>query len=581
LGNAGGAETVTDGDGYYRVVLPLGWSGAVTSDADYRVLRQHGHDPSGDDADAGDLTVFRNYYVDASAVSRPPPPEMYRPGGFAHPYSTIQEAANVVGPGDTVYIKGGQYTARNNVYSTAVLEMVSSGTAEAPIRFQNFDSEPVVLDAGAVRSTSDNGHRCGIFIGEGISHVVLAGLVVRRAFREGINVRGVHVTIEDCIIEDCGLNPTPVESAGVKFDYSRFLTVRRCVARYCYEGFGGRHAADALFEDCLAYRNGVTSTGEVLWAENGDGFQTAVARNGSDRVHFVRCVAYGNTDDGWDMSHSRDCGLSWCIAFGQNDLGLPDGDGWGFKIGNDQNETDPLKQMRRALVRYCIAFDNAATGIDPRDGLEGLFYNNTAVGNLGQYGFSTGATGHPASFFNNVSWNNGSSDLFRGDTSKTADYNNWADANGRQVPGGDQHSLRADPGFVIPDGGIDVAWQDGFAEDDVRGILPTLHHIETQVRAAFTPTDTEPQTTSIDRGTFIAYTAEAGQGTTQVPVSSDPRRCFLLGDTVQIEDAGVAVIVEVGDTEIVVDTALTFAAGAGVHLPWNGVRPDLGAVETP
>jgi len=518
-------------------------------------------------------------YIDDNGSAQPGWNASAPAGSLNHPYSTLQAGANVAQPGDTVLVKAGTYTAPTGGYTTPVLTIVTSGTANAPIRFQNYNNEKVILDAEAVSSSSNNGHRRGIEIGSSYSHVEIVGFVIRNAFREGIDIKGQNILIGDCIIENCGLNSTNGESAGVKFDGSQFVTMRRCVARNCYNGFGARHAKDTLIEDCLSYDNGVALNGTLLFPENGNGFQTGVARNGSDRVHFKRCIAINNADDGWDMSHSRDCTLDNCISMDQNSLNLPDGDGGGFKIGNDQNETDPTRQMRRILVRNTIAVGNKANGIDPRDGIDGVFYNNTAYGNKGSFGFSSGATGHAAMFYNNLSWGNQQSDLFKGDNAKTADYNNWADSSGNQVPGGDVNSIRANPGFANPSAAIDRSWQ-GFASDDVRGILPTVNHIRNQVLANLTLTNTTPSTTSIDRGTFITRTIGAGSGV-QIPVTDDATRRFRVGDEIQVQNGGRAHIVSLSSSTITVDAPLTFTSGAGVHLPYNGSAPDMGAVESP
>lgn len=518
-------------------------------------------------------------YIDDNGSAQPGWNPSAPAGSLNHPYSTLQAGANVAQPGDTVLVKAGTYHAPTGGYTTPVLTIVTSGTANAPIRFQNFNNAKVILDAEAVTSANDNGHRRGIEIGAPYSHVEFAGFLIRNAFREGIDIKGQNILLEDCIVENCGLNSTNGESAGIKFDGSQFVTIRRCVARHCYNGFGARHAKDTLIEDCLSHDNGVALNGTVLYAENGNGFQTGVARNGSDRVHFKRCIAINNADDGWDMSHSRDCTLDGCIAMNQNSLNLPDGDGGGYKIGNDQNESNPMMQMRRMLVRNSIAIGNKANGIDPRDGIDGIFYNNTTYGNKGSFGFSSGATGHAATFYNNLSWGNLQSDLFKGDNAKTADYNNWADSSGNQVPGGDANSIIANPGFASASGAVNQAWQ-GFASDDVRGILPTVNHIRNQVHANLSITNTNPSTTSIDRGTFITKTSSGGNGV-QIPVTDNPTIRFRVGDEIQIQNGGRAFVVSLNSSTITVNTPLTFSNGAGVHIPYNGSAPDMGAVESP
>jgi len=554
-------------------------SGDINSQDLLAVRNNIGHQAPTCPVGGGHAGLPTEVYVDDDGVDQPGYDPAAPIGTLNKPLTSLQAAANVVQAGDTVFIRGGVYHAPDGGFTTPVLHVGRGGTANAAVRFESYQDEQVIFDAEAVVSSSNNGHRRGIDVPGNVAYVEISGLMVRGAYREGMHITGDHVTVEDCIVENCGLNSTNSESAGFKFDNSRFVTFRRCAARNCYNGFGARHAQDALLEDCLSYNNGVSAGGMVLFPENANGFQIGVARNGSDRVHFKRCVAFGNADDGWDASHSRDCTLDGCIAMNQNPLNLVDGDGGGFKVGNDQNEpVGSGRECRRPLVRYCFAIGNKANGIDPRDGIDGVFYNNTAYGNLGQFGFSTGATGHAATFYNNLSWGNQQQDLFIGDASKIADYNNWADGGGQMVPGQDQHSIRANPGFANPSAVIDTSWRQ-FALDDVRGIMPTLNHIRNQVAANFALTNTTPSTTSIDRGTFIATTTSGGVQTTQINVNRDPRRIFRIGDTIRIEGGATAIIQSMTASRIAVDRNVSFALGAGVHLNYAGSAPDAGAGE--
>ena len=518
-------------------------------------------------------------FVDDNGSQQPGYDSSLLIGSANRPFSSLQSAANVVLPGDTVFVRGGVYFAPDNVFVTPVLHVGRGGTAASPVRFESYQDEKVIFDGRAVLSSNDNGNRRGIYIPGNVSYVEISGIVVRNAFREGIMVNGDHVTVEDCIVENCGLNTNNAESLGIKFDFCQFHTARRCVVRHCYSGLTSKNASDGLYEDCLVYNCGFTPGGTPIYPENANGIGTAAARNGSDRVRMVRCVSFGNLDDQIDMGHSRDCSAEGCYVFNGNAQNIANGDGWGFKVGNDQDEpVGSGRECRRNLVRYCIAFNNKSNGIDARDAIDGEFYNNTAYGNRGQFGISTGSPGHAASFYNNLSWGNDQQDVFVGDDAKIGDYNNWANGAGGMLPAGDQHSIRANPGFANPDAAIDTSWQQ-FAADDVRGIMPTLNNIRNQVTANFALTNTTPSTTSIDRGAFIAQTTSAGAQTTQINVNKDPRRVFRNGDAIRLEGGATAVIQSMTASRITVDRNVSFTNGAGVHLNFNGNSPDAGAGE--
>jgi hypothetical protein len=68
------------------------------------------------------------------------------PGTLAQPFATIQKAADTVGAGDTVYIRGGSYHEVVNLSGV-------SGSAGNPITFTNYNGEIVTID-GTIGITS-------------------------------------------------------------------------------------------------------------------------------------------------------------------------------------------------------------------------------------------------------------------------------------------------------------------------------------------------------------------------------------------------------------------------------------------
>ena len=60
------------------------------------------------------------------------------PGSLGSPWRTIQHAANSVSAGATVYVMGGVYNESVN--------FPASGTASAPITFQNYSGQTAVID---------------------------------------------------------------------------------------------------------------------------------------------------------------------------------------------------------------------------------------------------------------------------------------------------------------------------------------------------------------------------------------------------------------------------------------------------
>ena len=98
------------------------------------------------------------------------------PGSEARPWRTIQHAAEVARPGDTVYVKAGTYDP---------FEVVWSGTKGAPIVFAAYpgDEHDAIIDG------SGTSVRGAIEV-RGESHVTIAGFRIQNAPVDGIFVEG-------------------------------------------------------------------------------------------------------------------------------------------------------------------------------------------------------------------------------------------------------------------------------------------------------------------------------------------------------------------------------------------------------
>lgn len=91
------------------------------------------------------------------------------PGSAAKPWRTIQHAADTVGPGSTVYVRGG-------VYEEAVTINVSGSAADGFVTFQSYGGETAVLDATNLAvSDADS----ALFLIDSQSYVVIDGFELR------------------------------------------------------------------------------------------------------------------------------------------------------------------------------------------------------------------------------------------------------------------------------------------------------------------------------------------------------------------------------------------------------------------
>lgn len=162
-------------------------------------------------------------------------------GTSASPFRTIQKAANIVIPGDTVIVRNGTYTDTdgNNIIAT----IGRGGSAGAPVTFRSENPSGAVL-------SGNNTAGFGFIFGNNINYVNIEGFEIKDIVEAGINInesnsyitvknnrihhvgriqtytlygmscmdvgsRAHHITIEGNIIYSCGrLNPNTIPSVS-------------------------------------------------------------------------------------------------------------------------------------------------------------------------------------------------------------------------------------------------------------------------------------------------------------------------------------------------------------------------------
>ncbi|AXR16960.1 MULTISPECIES: right-handed parallel beta-helix repeat-containing protein [unclassified Bacillus (in: firmicutes)] len=87
-------------------------------------------------------------------------------GTLNQPFATIQKAANIATEGSTIYIRGGVYNQK--------VRVTHSGASGAPITFQNYQNEKVILDGSKVKLEDD-----GLFTIEDKNYIQVNGLEFR------------------------------------------------------------------------------------------------------------------------------------------------------------------------------------------------------------------------------------------------------------------------------------------------------------------------------------------------------------------------------------------------------------------
>jgi len=178
-------------------------------------------------------------------------------GTSAAPWRTVQKAADVVAPGDTVLIRSGTYTER--------VVVKTSGTADKPITFRNDRGHRPVIDGtghggwwGVISlhgtdhvrleglTVTKNSKGWGVLVEhargnakDAATHVALVGLSVHDTVGECIQIRG---NAHDILIEKCVVHGS-ARYSGI--DITRWgggrphhVTVRGCLA-YDFPKFAG------------------------------------------------------------------------------------------------------------------------------------------------------------------------------------------------------------------------------------------------------------------------------------------------------------------------------------------------------
>ena len=117
-----------------------------------------------------------NYYVSPTGND-------LNPGTLDRPFATIQKAANVAKEGSIIYIRGGIYNQK--------VRTTHSGASGAPITFQNYQDEKVILDGSTVKLEDD-----GLFTIEDKNYIQVKGLEFRNLKSTKVNETpiGIYIT---------------------------------------------------------------------------------------------------------------------------------------------------------------------------------------------------------------------------------------------------------------------------------------------------------------------------------------------------------------------------------------------------
>jgi len=316
-------------------------------------------------------------------------------GTMAAPFATIERAQTEAGPGDTVYIRGGEYSFSGTT-DTIGVELTKSGQSGQPIKYFAYQAELPVFDFFELRPQA---RVTGIDVRANWVHV--RGIEIRGVRQLvvgdswGVRIRGDSNVIERLNVHDC-------EAPGIFITSGTSNLILNCDSHHNYDPL----------ED----------------GGNADGF--GCHSTGGDNI-LRGCRAYENSDDGFDFINAAGTCIaeqSWAFRNGYiPDTTMTGANGAGFKSGGYGNPpTIPASGVPRHVIRGSVAFGNRAIGFYANYHPGGLdFFNNTAFDNPANFDMRipTGGAMSSHKLRNNIAATPGRDIVsFNGGS---ADFNSW------------------------------------------------------------------------------------------------------------------------------------------------------------
>ena len=300
------------------------------------------------------------------------------------PQQIITAISNAT-PGESIYIRGGNYTFSSTIHITG---NGSSGNIISLLAYPD-DAQRPKLDFS---SMSENSSNRGIDLSG--DYWYIQGIDVYAAGDNGMFISGNNNLIEFCTFSENA-------DTGLQI---------------------GNGASDNTILNCDSYYNADSTL------ENADGFACKLDAGSGNK--FIGCRAWQNLDDGWD-GYLRDTDnittyYENCWAFKNGylmDGSVGAGDGNGFKTGGSDDKT--LKH--NAVYKNCIAAGNVYDGFDHNSNRGDIVMFNCASYNNGRnINFSSTNIANSLTIKNSVSLSSGNGDSYNATTTDITN-NGWQD----------------------------------------------------------------------------------------------------------------------------------------------------------
>ena len=290
-------------------------------------------------------------------------------GTLDKPFATLQKAQSKVVPGDTVYIRGGEYRIREEQMMGGdhlrayVFEMNKSGTQAKRICYTGYQDERPIFNLAEVKP---EGKRVSVFYVSG-SYLHFRNFEIIKT----------QVTIREHTQSEC------IYNQGGNHNIYENLAMHDGMAI----GFYLVRGSNNLVLNCDAYNN-YDPVSENGTGGNVDGFGGHPASASYTGNVFKGCRAWYNSDDGFDLIKAQaaytieDC---WAFYNGYKPGGFVGaGDGTGFKAGGYgmRSKVKMPNEIPHHVVKNCLAYKNKNKGFYANHHLGGIsWFNNTGYQN--------------------------------------------------------------------------------------------------------------------------------------------------------------------------------------------------------
>ena len=296
----------------------------------------------------------------------------YVPGDF----TTIQVAANAVGPGDKVYV-------RNGIYNENVT-IGNSGTEGSPITFQNAQGENPIINGSFSLDNKDYVHIIGFEI-TGTSSGKNGAIDLNNSNYNLIKDNNIHDT---------------ASRTGIYLKNSSYNIISRNSASYGGEGI-------ELNRGCTF--NTIEYNHTFMNDKRGSSADGIVVYSTGTKLNIIKYnIIHDNSDDGLDTWNGSYQLIVGNVSYhnGYNTDGSVGYDGNGFKLGGSEAGSFGGGN----LVINNISYNNREIGFTTNNGPKAnTLYNNVAYDNR-DYGFYEPSGSGGSTFKNNIGYKNGRAD---------------------------------------------------------------------------------------------------------------------------------------------------------------------------